>query len=307
MAAVRTRPGTFCAPRPAHGPAPRDNGPVHRVSSHADLLRLSGDDPWVRWSVPDPFTGEVWVHDDVALVERVGRRRGFWVAPLRHQHGRGQLTDRGALADEGAREQEADRVRSALTALRDGGHLTRLGSESVSVVQEHGPVAHEVLDLGPGGDWDWMWTTSDPPAHPLEEQVVVLDDSADAEELQAFSTTHNPRVWTEIGTGRVTRWVGLRDADGSLLAVGGAESEQTGVPHLAGIVSHTGRRGQGLGTAVSAELTRWAVREHRVSTLGMFSDNDVARAVYRRLGYRTARAWHSRQLLPQCPPRKPRP
>jgi predicted GNAT family acetyltransferase len=110
---------------------------------------------------------------------------------------------------------------------------------------------------------------------------------------------NNPRVWTEVGTGRVVRWVGLRAQDGSLLAVGGAELEASGVPHLAGIVTALDQRGQGLGTVVSAALTRWAVAQHGVCTLGMFSDNEPARRLYGRLGYRTARSWHSRTLVPR--------
>lgn len=267
---------------------------MHPLTRHRELLDLSGEDPWVRWALPDPLRGEVWVHEGVAMVERVGRRRGFWVAPLRP--GMQQLAG-GADLTPADLTDEADRVRAALTQLRDDGHLDRLGSQSVSVVQEHGPVAHEVLELGQGGDWDWMWTTTAPPVAPGERDVVELDDTADAAELRTFSTTHNPRVWTEIGTGRVRRWVGIRDEDGRLLAVGGAEAEETGVPHLAGIVTDADLRGHGLGTAVSAALTRWAVAQHGASTLGMFSDNGAARSVYRRLGYRTARAWHSRQLL----------
>lgn len=262
---------------------------MHRLTSHRDLLDRSGGDPWVRWAVPDPLRTEVWVQENVAMVERVGRRRGFWVAPLRP--GMPQVLNPARLAEEGGR------VREALTALRDEGHLERLGSQSVSVVQEHGEVAHEVLPLGPGGDWDWMWTATPPPPV-VGHRLVVLDDTTDADELTAFSHAHNPRVWTEIGTGKVRHWVGVRSADGTLLAVGGAEAEETGVPHLAGIVTHVGHRGQGLGRAVSAELTRWAIAGHGVSTLGMFSDNDAARSVYDRLGYRTARAWHSRQLVP---------
>lgn len=261
---------------------------MHRLDHHRELLDRSGGDPWVRRAVPDPLEGEVWVHQDVALVERIGRRRGFWVAPLRG--GMGQLTSPADLSE------ESGRVRAALTELRDGGHLARLSSQSVSVVQEHGAVAHEVLDLADGGDWDWMWTATMPPVHPAEARIVVLDDSADAEELRTFSSTHNPRVWTEIGTGRVRHWLGIRDEEGRLLAVGGAEAESTGAPHLAGIVTHTGHRGEGLGTAVSAALTRWSLDNHGIATLGMFSDNSAARAVYDRLGYRTARAWHSRGL-----------
>ncbi|HSP59420.1 MAG TPA: GNAT family N-acetyltransferase [Ornithinimicrobium sp.] len=252
---------------------------MRRVRSHAELLELSGGDPWVRWALDPALPGEAWVHGPVALVERLGGRRGFWVAPL--------------TAATGA---DADAVRAALVALRDGDHLRRLRSSSVSVVRPHASVAHEVLDLGPGGDWDWMWSTSSPPADSRESELEVLDDGRDAEELSSFARVHNPRVWTEIGTGRVVRWVGRRDAAGRLTAVGGAEREAGGVPHLAGIVTATDLRGRGWGTVVTAALTRWALQEHGVCTLGVFADNRTALRVYRRLGYRTARAWHSRRL-----------
>lgn len=124
-----------------------------------------------------------------------------------------------------------------------------------------------------------------------------LDDTRDAAELAAFARAHNPRMWTEVGTGRVARWIGRRDAAGLLTAVGGAEREAGGVPHLAGIVTATGQRGRGWGGVVTAALTRWSLREHGVCTLGVFADNEVALRVYRRLGYRTARPWHSRRLL----------
>ncbi|WP_298886547.1 GNAT family N-acetyltransferase [uncultured Serinicoccus sp.] len=254
---------------------------MDRLTSHAELLSLSGDDPWVRWALPDPLQGEVWVHDGVALVQRLGPRPGFWVAPLR---GRGTTTESG-------------RVRTALTQLRQGGHLQRLGARAVSVPQEHAEVAHAVLDLGDGGDWDWMWTTSQPAVDARERDVIPLDDRRDAAELEHFTREHNPRVWTEIGTGRVHHWVGVRGPDGGLVAVGGAEREATGVPHLAGIVTAAPHRGAGLATVVSAALTRWALAGHGACTLGMFSDNTAARRVYARLGFGTARAWHSRMLV----------
>ncbi|MFX0538797.1 GNAT family N-acetyltransferase [Ornithinimicrobium sp. Y1847] len=253
---------------------------MHRLTSHRELLDLSGGDPWVRWALDPALPGEVWVHEDVALVQRHGPRPGFWVAPL--PSGMPQPTER-------------ERLTSALIQLRDR-LLPGMDVIAVSVPQEHAGPAHEVLDLGDGGEWDWMWTTSTPDPDPRESQLVVLDDTRDAEELQTFTAAHNPRVWTEIGSGRVVRWLGLRATSGELLAIGGSELTAAGVPHLAGIVTAVPQRGHGWGTLVSRGLTRWAIEEHGVSTLGMFSDNDVARRVYRALGYRTARAWHSRRL-----------
>lgn len=269
---------------------------MQRVPDHATAVTLSGGDPWVRWSIAAPLAGEVWVHDGVILVERRGSRRGFWVAPL---------ADARVHAGPESDQDEGGRVRAALVELRDGGHLHRLGSRSLSVTQAHASVAHEVLELGDGGDWDWMWVDSSMAVLPdgpsgavrLSAIEVVLDDMDDAEEISAFTHRHNPHVWTQIGTGRVHHWVGLRGPDGALLALGGAEREATGVPHLAGIVTDRSLRCRGLGTAITLALSRWALAESGVCTLGMFSDNEPARTIYRRLGYRTARAWHSRDLL----------
>lgn len=256
----------------------------------AELLRLAGPDPWVRWALADPLAGEAVVASGIAVVQRPGRRPGAWVAPLRPSAPTGPAPH--GVGEEGAR------LAATLASVADAGLLGVWGARAVSVPQEHAEVAHRVLDLAErGGDWEWMWTTAAPPAAPGEELLVELDDRADAAELSAFSQTHNPRVWTSIGEGAVVRWVGARDADGELVAVGGAELEASGVPHLAGIVTAVPARGRGWGRAVTSALTRWSVERHGVCTLGVFSDNLGALALYRRLGYRTARAWHSRLLV----------
>ena len=265
-----------------------------RPVTHADLRSAAPADPWVRWALSDPLPGRAVLVDGVAVVQRrggrAGARPGLWVLPLRPGMPPGRLPD-----DLG---EEADRVASGLRAVRAEGLLGAWAAASVSVPQEHAAIAHAELPLtDEGGDWDWMWTTTAPPARPEEQHLVQLDDETDAEELLAFAHEHNPRVWTRIGEGEVVRWVGVRDAGGRLLAVGGAEQEGSGVPHLAGILTAAHARGRGWGETVTAALTRWSVAEHGVCTLGMFSDNDVARRIYRRLGYRTAREWHSRRVL----------
>lgn len=270
---------------------PTSTSPAPRRVSRADLLALAGDDPWVRWGLGDPLPGAALVHRGVAVVQRLGHRPGIWVAPLRPRRPADAVPEGADLAD------EAGRVADALQHVVDTGLLEVWGARSASVPQEHAAVARAVLPLTEeGGDWEWMWTTTAPPPDPREARLVLLDDRADAEDLAAFANTHNPRVWTRIGEGAVTRWVGARDADGALLAVGGAEREDSGVPHLAGILTATHARGQGWGGVVSSALTRWAVSGHGVCTLGMFSDNERARRLYRRLGYRTARRWCSRSL-----------
>lgn len=270
---------------------PGPSSTVPCLVDRAGLLALAGDDPWVRWGLADPLRGQALVHDGVAVVQRLGERPGLWVAPLRPGLADGEVPTGGALAEEAAR------VAGALRLVREAGLLETWDARAVSVPQEHATVARAGLPLtAEGGDWEWMWTGTAPAPEPREETLVQLDDVEDAEELRTFAHTHNPRVWTRIGEGAVVRWVGARGADGALLAVGGAEREDSGVPHLAGILTATQARGQGWGRVVSAALTRWAVAGQGVCTLGMFSDNDTARRLYHRLGYRTSRRWCSRRL-----------
>ncbi|MDO5499673.1 MAG: GNAT family N-acetyltransferase [Propionibacteriaceae bacterium] len=249
---------------------------MDRITSHSELLRLARGDPWIRWGLPAELVGPVWSDGTIALIQRPGVRPGFWVAPLR-----------GPAPENG--------VRAALRWLAAEELMERTGGEVISVPQGCSGLAAELFDLGEGGDWEWMWTTTLPEVEPREDELVELDDLGDAAEISAFSRANNPRLWTEVGTGLV-RWLGLRDAAGELVAVGGSLVEESGVDYLSGIVTARHRRGAGLASVVSGALTRRAVAADGVCTLAIFSDNDTARRVYQRLGYQTARAWSSRWL-----------
>ena len=57
-------------------------------------------------------------------------------------------------------------------------------------------------------------------------------------------------------------------------------------------------RGQGLGSAVTGWLTRQLLDDgNRWVTLGMYSDNDVARRIYQRLGFTCWHAFTSGRLV----------
>lgn len=273
---------------------------LHCVTG-ADLAALFDRDPFLRWG-PGPAATEVWTCGSVwALV--VHRRRGDCAAPA----GVPARLWAAGIPDTGARGPEAvgADLAHALRSLSDSGALSQHEVGSVSVPLAYAREAHRELPLADeGGDWDWMWTTDLPAVLPREDELVDLDDGLDADEINAFSAAHNPRVWASAGQGRASQWVGARATEagpgwepGDLLAVGGAEPEDSGVPHLSGIVTHRALRRSGLGSAISARLTRDGVLGSGVCTLGMYADNDAARRVYRRLGYRTAHLWHSRGIV----------
>lgn len=270
--------------------------PAHRATDADDLERVStraalaaraephdtaGTDPWVRWCLPGTLSGAAIVCHDVALIPRTGRFRGFWVHPLAPTSSR----------------TEAQRMRLALHGLAD---LLPVGEDlRVSLPRAHAALAHGILPVRVrGGDWDWMWTATTPAGgQEGEQRLVELDDLDDAAELIAFTAEHNPRVWAQIGTGTVTHWIGLRDHEDELVAIGGAQREHSGAAHLVGILTHRGLTSQGLGTRITRELTTWAIADGGVSTLGVFSDSAAAIRLYTRLGYRTAAAWHSVSVL----------
>jgi GNAT superfamily N-acetyltransferase len=249
-------------------------GTCRRLSTYEQLVAASGGDAFVRWEVPADAPVEAW------------GLAGGGVAFLR-----GTPSRRRQLAAVGAPE-------SALPVLR-----AWLDGDSRDAGADRGfTVPRGTLDLlgphprvGAGDDWDWMWTDTAPPAHP---DVVVLgadDDDAIAALLAAASPRHSATT----GDDDVVRWAGVWNAAGRLVACAAHTEHVPGVPHLASVATHPSVRGRGLGAAVTGTLTRWALADGApVVTLGMYSDNDVARRMYTRLGFRCTHRWSSRRVRP---------
>ncbi|WP_462417693.1 GNAT family N-acetyltransferase [Kytococcus sp. Marseille-QA3725] len=263
------------------------------IRTHDELLEASGDDPYVRWGVPTDLPVPVLEH-----------RGAFATLRVRHRLGR---VHRSAFLF-GTPEGIAPLVHEAVDDL-----LAEWEAHGISVPAEHG----HLLDrhgIPPGGRWDWMWvtnpvTTGSTDRAPADaggralgpQDVVTLDDETDAAEMAAFSERWSPTAEGEPGNAFSTLWRGVRRGalegrpdTGELLALGASQPFTDGVPHLAGIVTHGEFRARGLGRLVTESLTLSEVERTGVCTLGMYSDNDAARALYRSIGYETAWAWDSR-------------
>jgi GNAT superfamily N-acetyltransferase len=149
----------------------------------------------------------------------------------------------------------------------------------------------------PRNDWEWLWTSADPPSQPGEADVQWLDD-ADTDDVRDLLTRWSPRHDAVPGHRGVLRWCGVRDEDGRLVATAAHTEHRVGVPMLASIATRGDLRGRGLGAAVTAWLTRQLLAEGvGTVTLGMYSDNGVARRLYARLGYQCAHEFTSGRLV----------
>lgn len=161
----------------------------------------------------------------------------------------------------------------------------------VTVTRGTGRYAAGVLarwGLEKASEWDRMAVTSAPDVPAAAATIDELDLARDTDEIEAFLKSASPR--NKVGP-RVPghAWFGVRGADGRLGAVGASttrESDDGTFAHLRGIATRPDLRGQGLATALVARLAARGIRDHGLVTLGMHADNDPARRVYERLGFR---------------------
>lgn len=149
--------------------------------------------------------------------------------------------------------------------------------------------------LGAWEDWAFYATQQMPVAEPTLPWVL-LDDTTDADELARFGHAEHPDFQGFPGRGIAYRWYGLRGHDGGLIAIGSLQRLATGVPHLGGIVVRSQHRGQGIGTDLMRLLTREALAESGVATLGVLSSNAAARVLYDSMGFHLSRRMVTRAL-----------
>jgi GNAT superfamily N-acetyltransferase len=240
------------------------------------LLEATDGNRFVRWEVTDELAATWWQVDGA-----IGFRR---IRP----NGRSAFNLLGT--DDGVARLVDD-----LPAIADAVEPHRMahGVFGVSVPQHLEPLLHQRFRVMDGGDWEWFHTAAAPPERSTDELVRPLDDVARLDEVTAFLAEHSPTADTAPGLGE--RWYAIED-DAGLAAVAAWGRTRVGAPHLSSVAVAGSRRGQGLGRAIVGAVTRWAVLETGVCTLGMYSHNDVARGLYESLGYDMVCAWASRAV-----------
>jgi GNAT superfamily N-acetyltransferase len=243
----------------------------HRLTGVDELLALRDDD-FARAEADPQRAGSFW-----ALDGAVG-----WVTESRRVPGRAHLV---ALGDPASAAALLDRL------------VDDHGIASTTLPRDAD--AHlPAYRLEPRNDWEWLVTRTAPPLQSGEEHVGWLG-SGDNDTLRNLLTAWSPRHDVDPDDPGVRRWAGVHDEGGTLVAAAAHTERRPGVPHLASVVTHGQHRGRGVGAALCGWLTRTLLAEGTGwVTLGMYSDNDVARRMYRRLGYAGDHHFTSGRLVP---------
>ncbi len=148
-----------------------------------------------------------------------------------------------------------------------------------------------VLGLEPFSTWDWLAADRSPAPHPGEGAVTRLDPHRDAAAVRACLADANPGTSADPTAHGEAGWWGVPGPDGLRGVVGASLRGGGDVPvswHLHGLGVRPEARGAGTGTALTTAVLRAGLREGaQFVSLGMYADNDRARRIYTRLGFRT--------------------
>ena len=244
----------------------------------------------------------VWSDDDALLVRLRWRERTDGDRPFAVEAG--DDAQAASLLSVGSSDGAARLLlRAAADLAREGTDLASATRSSVPrgtratlaamAVADPTLVVPAPFDVPTDGAWDWMGTTSAPPAQPGEERVEELVGEAGLAEARAARERANPHGELAVEEPR-SRWWGWRDDDGVLRGVVGASRRVPGQPWVLGSIgTDPAWRGRGIAAATTAVATRAGLAEVPMVTLGLYAHNHTARRLYARLGYELAQEFES--------------
>jgi ribosomal protein S18 acetylase RimI-like enzyme len=226
------------------------------------------------WDIRD-----VW-HDDDALLLRL-HRGAPTEPPGAGLYGVG-APDGVARLIVAAADQEGDE--QATGALGGIGRTTvpRGTRAALARLTRHVPAP---FDTPAQGFWDWMMIERSPAPLPGEDRVAELTGADALAEATAALAAAHPDGELAVAEPR-SRWWGWRDAAGVLRGIVGADRRVPGAPWVLGSIgTDPSWRRRGIAAATTAVAVRAGLMEAPIVTLGMYADNDAARAAYTRVGF----------------------
>jgi GNAT superfamily N-acetyltransferase len=257
---------------------------------HADVLDALAGDPFLAYDL------------DPGSLERTATVEGLAAAWLSHHPWRAVRWITSV-----AHVPETDESRAAAVSL-----VERLAVEAADAGTHATGVTWPrlALDLLPAGlrpphhhEWD-HWFTHEPPRAEAMRSAYdadpdVADLPADDPRIPELLSIASPDAPIRPCDPRVVRWAGIDDpaAPGRLVALVAVTAQRSGAGHLNDVATHPDLRGRGLARYLCGRVTVDALAEGRPAvTLGMYTDNHAARALYTTLGFTCLHSFASGEL-----------
>ncbi|GAB3544370.1 ribosomal protein S18 acetylase RimI-like enzyme [Actinopolyspora lacussalsi] len=241
---------------------------VRHLTGAAELLTVAGADTYTRMTVAEEAVG-------YATDEAVA-----WFTRVPWQPGSLSLRGRPRAALE------------LLVELRKAGLLDSVDSVRLPLLS--GEDGDERLSVSRLEDWYFLTAEVAPERRHGESAVEVLPNG-ESERIEWLLREGHPATGANSRASGVRRWFGIRDGD--RLVACGADRSINGVGFLAKITVDPAYGGRGLGSDLTAAMTRALLDEFGEVALGVTVDNARAIDVYERLGYRRVADVSSVRLL----------
>lgn len=203
-----------------------------------------------------PWSALTTTHSDFALGSDLARRYPATIAPMA-----------------GVREI-SNACLNALAALMSPGDMVGLfGPEPVSEASDLLVVAHKHIDQ----------MTCDRLDNSAHAGHLIALTPADVPEMLHLVELTNPGPFS-AGVIVLGSYVGIRHA-GNLIAMAGERMRLDGFTEISAVCTHPGYRGCGYASSLVRALVRQIVARGETPFLHLYSDNTVAAALYRKLGF----------------------
>ena len=246
---------------------------------HADVVDALAGDPFLAYDL-DPGSLEL-----TAAVQGVA---AAWVSHHPWSGSRWVTAVAHVPETEASRAAAAALVEELALATRAAGRPTT----GVTCPRLALPLLPDSVRPAEHHEWDHWFTHEPPPVAAVsttyDVDPPVLDLAADDPRIPELLGLASPDAPIRPGDPRVVRWAGIEDPDaaGRLVALVAVTAQRSGAGHLNDVATHPDLRGRGLARYLCGRVTSDALAEGRPAvTLGMYTSNDAARALYTALGF----------------------
>ncbi|WP_040847868.1 GNAT family N-acetyltransferase, partial [Nitrospirillum viridazoti] len=163
-----------------------------------------------------------------------------------------------------------------------------------------GVVSPAALDI-PAGDWQVLRAReidqmvyealAPQPTAPRPATPLIRLTAADVPDMVDLAKRTEPGPFLD-GTIRMGAYYGLRSPDGRLMAMTGQRMRLPGLREVSAVCTDPDFRGRGLALALVSAVAAGITAESETPFLHVKTENEGAKRVYEKLGFRVRRAVH---------------